>query len=64
MVSDKNIFEADQIHAILIPLFSKLGWKSSWIIKYFYTVIVSMENMSKVFEDSYWLKIDLVMSPE
>ena len=52
MVSDKNIFGADQIHAIgsvevsvLIPLFSKLVWKSSWKIKYFYTMIVSMENM-------------------
>ena len=71
MVSDKNIFGADQIHAIgsvevsvLIPLFSKLGWKSSWMIKCFYTVTVSSGNMSKAFEDSHRLKISLVMSPE
>ena len=50
--------------SILIPLFSKPGWKSSWMIKYFCTVIVSMENRIDIFRDSYRLKINLVMSPE
>ena len=71
MVSNINIFGTDQVHAIgsvevsiLILLFFKPRWKSSWMIKYFYTVIVSMESMSEVFEGSYRLKINLLISPE
>ena len=71
MVSDKNIFGVDQfIQSDLLkclswfPYFPNLDEKSSWMIKYFCTVIVSMENRIDIFRDSYRLKINLVMSPE